>query len=79
MTQFARLDRLPPYVFDTVNKIKMEARRAGENIIDFAYADLVFDDYKAPSFLQAGGAKEVGVEFFSLSKSQLRYNLAKLL
>ena len=36
---------------------------------DFAYADLVFDGYKAPSFLQAKGAKDVGVEFFSLSKS----------
>jgi alanine-synthesizing transaminase len=36
---------------------------------DFAYADLVFDDYRAPSFLQAKGAKDVGVEFFSLSKS----------
>ncbi|MBU2489817.1 MAG: aminotransferase class I/II-fold pyridoxal phosphate-dependent enzyme [Proteobacteria bacterium] len=36
---------------------------------DFAYADLVFDGYKAPSFLQAKGAKEVGVEFFSMSKS----------
>ena len=38
-------------------------------IHDFAYADLVFDDYEAPSFLQAKGAKDVGVEFFSLSKS----------
>jgi alanine-synthesizing transaminase len=38
-------------------------------IHDFAYADLVFDEYKAPSFLQAKGAKDVGVEFFSLSKS----------
>jgi alanine-synthesizing transaminase len=38
-------------------------------IHDFAYADLTFDDYRAPSFLQADGAKEVGVEFFSLSKS----------
>jgi len=36
---------------------------------DFAYADLCFDGYKAPSFMQAKGAKEVGVEFFSLSKS----------
>ena len=41
-------------------------------IHDFAYADLVFDGYKAPSFLQAKGAKDVGVEFFSLSKS---YNM----
>jgi alanine-synthesizing transaminase len=38
-------------------------------IHDFAYADLVFDGYEAPSFLQAKGAKDVGVEFFSLSKS----------
>ncbi len=38
-------------------------------IHDFAYADIVFDGYKPPSFLQAKGAKDVGVEFFSLSKS----------
>ncbi len=39
---------------------------------DLAYADLVFDGYEAPSMLQVPGAKEVGVEFFSLSKS---YNM----
>ncbi len=38
-------------------------------IHDLAYADLCFDGYKAPSFLQVPGAKDVGVEFFSLSKS----------
>jgi len=38
-------------------------------IHDFAYADIVFDGYKAPSFMQVKGAKDVGVEFFSLSKS----------
>ncbi|MBF0607254.1 MAG: aminotransferase class I/II-fold pyridoxal phosphate-dependent enzyme [Magnetococcales bacterium] len=38
-------------------------------IHDLAYADLVFDDYKAPSFLQAKGAIDVGVEFFSMTKS----------
>lgn len=38
-------------------------------IHDLAYADLVFDESQAPSFLQVPGAKEVGVEFFSLSKS----------
>jgi alanine-synthesizing transaminase len=36
---------------------------------DFAYADIVFDGYEPPSFLQVPGAKDVGVEFFSLSKS----------
>lgn len=38
-------------------------------IHDLAYADLTFDGYQAPSFLQAKGAKDLGVEFFSMSKS----------
>jgi len=42
-------------------------------IHDLAYADLNFDGYRAPSMLQAKGAKDVGVEFFSLTKS---YNMA---
>jgi alanine-synthesizing transaminase len=41
-------------------------------IHDLAYADLTFDGYRAPSFLQIPGAKDLGVEFFSLSKS---YNM----
>ena len=36
---------------------------------DFAYADLAFDGYEPPSFLQAAGARDVGVEIFSMSKS----------
>ena len=39
---------------------------------DLAYADIVFDGYKAPSILQVPGAREVAVEFYSLSKS---YNM----
>ena len=39
---------------------------------DLAYADIVFDGYVAPSILQVPGAKEVAVEFFTLSKS---YNM----
>jgi alanine-synthesizing transaminase len=42
-------------------------------IHDFTYADLVFDGYRPPSFLATRGAKDVGVEFFSLTKS---YNMA---
>lgn len=38
-------------------------------IHDLAYADLCFDGYKAPSFLQVPGAIDVGVEFFSMTKS----------
>ncbi|MFZ3089607.1 MAG: alanine transaminase [Nitrospirota bacterium] len=38
-------------------------------IHDIAYADIVFDGYKAPSLMEIPGAKDVGVEFFSLSKS----------
>jgi alanine-synthesizing transaminase len=40
---------------------------------DFAYADFVFDGYRPPSFLEIPGAKDVGVEIFSTSKS---YNMA---
>ncbi|MDX8127502.1 MULTISPECIES: alanine transaminase [Methylomonas] len=39
---------------------------------DIAYADIVFDGYVAPSILQVEGAKDIAVEFFSLSKS---YNM----
>ena len=35
---------------------------------DFAYADIHFDDYRPPSLLQVPGAKDVGVELYSLSK-----------
>ncbi|VVE50531.1 glutamate-pyruvate aminotransferase [Pandoraea iniqua] len=40
---------------------------------DLAYADIVYDGYKAPSIMQVPGAKDVAVEFFTLSKS---YNMA---
>lgn len=38
-------------------------------IHDLAYADLCYDDYQAPSMLQVKGAKDIGVEVFSMSKS----------
>ncbi|MFQ5442753.1 MAG: alanine transaminase [Thermodesulfobacteriota bacterium] len=41
-------------------------------IHDLAYADIVFDGYKAPSLMDVPGGKDVGVEFFTLSKS---YNM----
>jgi alanine-synthesizing transaminase len=49
-------------------------RRRGIMIIsDFAYGEVCFDGYKAPSFLSAPGAKELGVDFTTMSKS---YNMA---
>lgn len=55
---------------DFFQKVVDFAKEHGIIVIhDFAYADLCFDGYQAPSFMQAKGAKEVGVEFFSLSKS----------
>ncbi|SPP99801.1 putative aminotransferase, PLP-dependent [Candidatus Sulfobium mesophilum] len=60
-------------VVDGLGFFKRVVDFAKENKIivlhDLAYADLVYDDYKAPSFLQVPGAKDVGVEFFSLTKS----------
>jgi alanine-synthesizing transaminase len=50
------------------------AREYGIYVVhDLAYADIVFDGYTAPSILQVPGAKDVAVEFFTLSKS---YNMA---
>lgn len=50
------------------------AKRFGIAVIhDFAYGETCFDGYKAPSFLSVKGAKEVGVEFTTLSKP---YNMA---
>jgi len=57
--------------FDTVVDL---ARRFGIAVIhDFAYGETCFDGYKAPSFLSAKGAKDVGVEFITMSKP---YNMA---
>lgn len=57
--------------YDEVVKL---ARRYGFMVIsDFAYADVAFDGYKPPSFLASKGAKEVGVEFTTMSKG---YNMA---
>jgi alanine-synthesizing transaminase len=49
------------------------AKKYGFHLIqDLAYADLAFDGYKPPSVLEVPGAKEVAVEFFTMSKS---YNM----
>ena len=49
------------------------ARQYGFHLIhDLAYADIAFDGYKPPSVLEVPGAKDVAVEFFTLSKS---YNM----
>jgi len=57
--------------FDTIVDV---AKRFGIAVIhDFAYGETYFDDYRPPSFLSARGAKDVGVEFTTLSKP---YNMA---
>jgi alanine-synthesizing transaminase len=54
-------------------KVVEIAREHGIWVVhDLAYAEIVFDGYKAPSILQVPGAKEVAVEFYSLSKT---YNM----
>jgi len=53
--------------------IALAAKHGSMVIHDFAYADICFDGYKAPSILQVEGAKEHAVEIFSMSKS---YNMA---
>ena len=52
------------------NKVVEFAKEHNLMVIhDFAYADLAFDGYQAPSFLASPGAMDVGVEIFSMSKS----------
>nr|NJM04557.1 aminotransferase class I/II-fold pyridoxal phosphate-dependent enzyme [Desulfobacula sp.] len=53
--------------------VKLAKRFRFMVISDFAYSKITFDGYRAPSFLEAEGAKDVGVEFGSFSKS---YNMA---
>lgn len=58
---------------DFFEKVVAVAREHGIWIVhDLAYADLCFDGYVAPSILQVDGAREIAVEFFSMSKS---YNM----
>jgi len=53
--------------------VRLAAHHGTMVVHDFAYADLGFDGYKPPSMMQVDGAKEIGVEIFSMSKS---YNMA---
>jgi len=58
---------------DYFEEVVAVAREHGIWVVhDLAYADIVFDGYRAPSILQVAGAEEVAVESFSLSKS---YNM----
>ena len=59
---------------DFMREIVELARKHGSMIVhDFAYADLCFDGYRAPSILEVPGAKDVAVEIYSMSKS---FNMA---
>jgi alanine-synthesizing transaminase len=53
--------------------VKFAKKRNLLVVHDIAYADVCFENYEAPSFLQVKGAKKVGVEFYSLTKG---YNMA---
>ncbi|MFZ9679525.1 MAG: alanine transaminase [Quisquiliibacterium sp.] len=55
-------------------KVVELAKRHGIIVVhDLAYADIVYDDFRAPSILEVPGARDVAVEFFTMSKS---YNMA---
>jgi len=56
-----------------VEVVKLAKRFGFMVISDFAYADFAFDGYRPPSFLEAPGAIDVGVEFTTMSKG---YNMA---
>lgn len=60
-----------PGFFDQV--VRLAEKHQVMIVHDFAYGETCFDGYKAPSYLQADGAKDYGVEFLTLSKP---YNMA---
>ncbi len=76
MTDFARLDRLPPYVFATVNDLKMEARRAGEDIIDLGMGnpDLATPDHIVDKLIES--AQKQHNHRYSASRGITRLRLA---
>ncbi|HEX7251145.1 MAG TPA: alanine transaminase [Burkholderiales bacterium] len=60
--------------YDFFEKIIALAKQHGILVVhDLAYADITFDGWQAPSIMQVPGAREVAVEFFTMSKS---YNMA---
>jgi alanine-synthesizing transaminase len=59
---------------DFFERVVALAKQYGVLVVhDLAYADIVYDGWKAPSIMQVPGAKDIAVEFFTLSKS---YNMA---
>ena len=78
MTEFARLDRLPPYVFATVNEIKMEARRAGEDIIDLGMGnpDLGTPQHIVAKLIEAAGKSHNHRYSASMGITKLRKAIA---
>ena len=55
------------------NIVALAAKHGTVIVHDFAYADICFDGYQAPSILQVDGAKEIAIEIYSMSKS---FNMA---
>ncbi len=49
--------------------VRFARRRRVAVVHDLAYSELCFDGYRAPSFLEVKGAKDVGIEFYTMSKS----------
>ncbi len=78
MTQFARLDRLPPYVFAQVNEIKMEARRAGQDIVDLGMGnpDLATPPHIVEKLIEAAGKGHNHRYSASMGITKLRHAIA---
>ena len=76
MHEFKRVRRLPPYVFSIVNKLKMDARRLGEDIIDLGMGnpDLPTPDHIVEKLVEA--ARNPKNHRYSASKGITQLRLA---
>ncbi|MCB2188986.1 MAG: aminotransferase class I/II-fold pyridoxal phosphate-dependent enzyme, partial [Deltaproteobacteria bacterium] len=72
MQEFRRMKRLPPYVFATVNELKMQARRAGEDIIDLGMGnpDIATPEHVVEKLVEA--ARKASNHRYSASKGITR-------
>ncbi len=79
MSKFARLDRLPPYVFATVNQIKMQARREGRDIIDLGMGnpDLGTPDHIVAKLVEAARKPHNHRYSASMGITKLRLAISK--
>ena len=77
---FRRINNLPPYVFAEVNQLKLEARRAGEDIVDLGFGnpDIPSPDFVVDKLAEAAAAGAEALKRADAEKKNLEAQLKKM-